>query len=133
MFIESRAAIDIVPAIKELLLKYKPPDVLVMDGEKSFMTGDLTIFYNSNGITPCITATGRSEMNEIVERLHSTLLELYRITKAENPNKPVVELLHMSLHKYNSSIHSATKFTLYEIILPSSRTPDIIEKLFENL
>ena len=133
MHVQSRAAIDIVPALKELLSKYKPPDILVMDGEKSFMTGDLVNYYNGTGITPYITATGRSEMNGTVERLHSTLLELYRITKTENPTKPLIELMHMVLHKYNSSIHTATKFTPYEIILPSPQTPEIIEKVFENL
>lgn len=131
--IDSRAAIDLIPAIKDLLSKYKTPDLLVMDGEKSFMTGDLINFYNLHKIEPYVTATGRSEMNGIVERFHSTLLEIYRITKTENPNIPVEDLVQLSLQKYNSSIHSSTKFTPLEIILPSPRTPEIIEKTYENL
>lgn len=131
--IDSRAAVDIVPAVKEILLKYNPPEILVMDGEKSFMTGDLVNFYNSHHIEPYVTATGRSEMNGIVERFHSTLLEIYRMTKHENPEKSITDLLFLSLHKYNSSIHSSTKHTPYEIILPSPRTPEIIEQVFKNL
>lgn len=53
-----------------------------MDQEKSFMTGELVNFYNTNKITPYIVATCRSEMNGIVERLHLTLLEIYRTSKA---------------------------------------------------
>lgn len=79
-FIESRASIDVTPAVKEILLRYRTPQVLVMDGEKSFMAGELVNFYNTHNITTYITATGRSEMNGQVERFHSTLLELYRIT-----------------------------------------------------
>lgn len=131
--IESRAAIDLTPAIKDILLKYKSPDTLVMDGEKSFMTGELVNFYNTHRITPYVTATGHSEMNGTVERFHSTLLEIYRITKNENPNLPVLDLIQLSIQKYNSSIHSSTKFTPLEIILPSARTPEIIEKVYRNL
>ena len=131
--IPSRAAVDLTPAIKEILLKYQTPQTLVMDGEKSFMTGDLVNFYNLYKITPYVTATGRSEMNGAVERFHSTILEIYRITKTEHPDKPVSELLQISVHKYNSTIHSATKHTPYEIILPSCKTPEIIEKVYKNL
>lgn len=131
--IDSRAAVDLIPAIKDILLKYKTPTTLVMDGEKSFMTGELVNFYNMHKITPYVTATGRSEMNGTVERFHSTLLELYRITKTEQPNIPVPDAIQLSLQKYNSSIHSSTKFTPIEVILPSSRTPEIIEKVYQNL
>lgn len=55
------------------------------------------------------------------------------MTKRENPGKSVTELLFLSLNKYNSSIHSTTKHTPYEIILPSSKTSEIIEKVFKNL
>lgn len=131
--IESRAAIDLTPAIKDILLKYKPPDILVMDGEKSFMTGELVNFYNTHKITTYVTATGRSEMNGTVERFHSTLLEIYRITKTEHSNLSVSDSIQLSLQKYNSSIHSSTKFTPLEIILPSSKTPEIVEKVYRNL
>lgn len=104
-----------------------------MDGEKSFMTGDLVNFYNTYHIEPYVTATGRSEMNGIVERFHSTILEIYRITKHEHPEKSATDLLFLSLNKYNSTIHSTTKYTPNEIILPSPRTPEIIEKVFKNI
>lgn len=133
ILLESRAAVDIAPAVKEVLLRYKLPDILVMDHEKSFMTGDLENFYNQNGITPYIVATGRSEMNGIVERFHSTLQEIYRLTKAENPQKSPTEIVNMSVIKYNSTIHSCTKYTPYEIIIPSSRSSDIIESVYKNL
>ena len=131
--IDSRSSVDVSPAVKELLCKYKTPDVLVMDGEKSFMTGELAMFYNLHKIEPYIIATGRSEMNGIIERFHSTILEIYRITKTENPNFPVIDLLNMALHKYNQTIHSVTKFTPQQIILPSARSPEIIEKTFARL
>ena len=109
--IESRAAVDLIPAVKEVLSKFKFPETLVMDQEKSLMTGKLVNFYNTNQITPYITATGRSEMNGVVERFHSTLLEIYRITKAENPGKRPEQLIEISIIKYNHTIHSSTKYT----------------------
>lgn len=104
-----------------------------MDGEKSFATGELINFYNTHGIQTYITATGRSEMNGIVERFHSTILEIYRITKAENPNTNLHDLLILSLTKYNNTIHSSTKHTPLEVILPSARSPSIINDVHRNL
>lgn len=132
-FIESRAAVDLVPAIKDILLKYQAPKILVMDGEKSFMTGELINFYNQYKIEPYLTATGRSEINGAVERLHSTLLEIYRISKTENPIMSVIDLVNISIHKYNSTIHSSTKHTPYEIIIPSTRSQIITETVYKNL
>lgn len=104
-----------------------------MDGEKSFATGELLNFYNQNNIETYTTATGRSEMNGTVERFHSTILEIYRITKAENPTMTLHDLLILSVNKYNNTIHSATKHTPQEIILPSARSPEIIESVYKNL
>lgn len=131
--IASRAAVDLIPAVKDVLSKFKFPDTLVMDQEKSFMTGELVNFYNTNKITPYIVATGRSEMNGVVERFHSTLLEIYRISKAENPGKPPEQLMEMSVIKYNNTIHSATKYTPFEIVIPSSNSSHIIETVHKNL
>lgn len=115
--VASRAAVDLIPAIKDLLTKYRTPDILVMDGKKSFATGELLNFYNQNNIE----TTGRSEMNGTVERFHSTILEIYRITKAENPTMTLRDLLILSVNKYNNTIHGATKHTPQEIIFPKPR------------
>lgn len=131
--IASRAAIDLIPAIKDILTKYKTPDILVMDGEKSFATGELINFYNLHGIQTFITAIGRSEMNGVVERFHSTILEIYRITKTENPDKNLQDLLILSLNKYNNTIHSSTKHTPMETVLPSAKSPLIIDSVYQNL
>lgn len=72
-------------------------------------------------------------MNGIVERFHSTLQEIYRITKAENPNKKPEQLADMSVIKYSSSIHSCTKHTPLEVIIPSSQSSSIIDTVYINL
>ena len=131
--IPSRAAVDIIPTVKEILARYKFPELLVMDHEKSFMIGELVNFYNANKITPYLVATGRSEMNGVIERFHSTLQEIFRITKAENPSKSMTELIEMSTIKYNSTIHSSTKFTPLEIVIPSSQSSTIIDTVYKNL
>ena len=131
--IESRAAVDLVPAVKKVLTKYKLPETVVMDNEKSFMTGDLVNFFNENKIAPYVVATGRSEMNGVVERFHSTLQEIYRVTKAENPSKKPEQLVEMSVIKYNSSIHSCTQYTPFEVIIPSPQSSNIIKAVYQNL
>lgn len=131
--IESRAAVDLIPAVKDVLSKFKFPETLVMDQEKSFMSGELVHFYNTNKITPYIVATGRSEMNGVVERFHSTILEIYRITKKENLLKSPEQVMEISVVKYNHTIHSSTKYTPYEVVIPSSQSSHIIETVYKNL
>lgn len=131
--ISSRATVDVFPALKEFTLKYRPPEIIVMDGEKSFNSGEILQFLNTFNIKYFVTATGRSEMNGTVERFHSTLLELYRICKTENPLMVPIDLIQLALFKYNNSVHSCTKFTPLEIITPSRNSSSIIEKVAENL
>lgn len=65
-----------------------------------------------------------SSSNSPVERLHSTLTEIYRIIldtrKQQNLPKEHDEILTETLITYNNSIHSATKHTPYELF--SGRT-----------
>uniref|UniRef100_A0AB38Z2N6 RNA-directed DNA polymerase n=1 Tax=Panta errantivirus TaxID=3078412 RepID=A0AB38Z2N6_9VIRU len=133
MKIDSRATVDVFPKLKEAILKHKPPDIIVIDGEKSLNSREITDFFNINGIIPYITATGRSEMNGIVERFHSTLLEIYRISKTEHPHINSLDLVTMSVHKYNHSVHSGTLYTPMEIITPSDDTPVILSKVRINI
>uniref|UniRef100_A0AB38Z1K8 RNA-directed DNA polymerase n=1 Tax=Biju errantivirus TaxID=3078397 RepID=A0AB38Z1K8_9VIRU len=133
VYIPSRAATDIAPVIRELILRHRTPKTLVMDGEKSFMAADLVNFYKKYNITPYITATGRSEMNGIVERFHSTIVEIYRITRSENQFNSVKENIALSVQKYNATIHSSTGYTPLEIITPSQNTVSILDKAHKNL
>lgn len=50
--IDSRAVVDILPALKEIILKHKPPEVIVMDGEKSFNSGNVRDSFNTFNIQP---------------------------------------------------------------------------------
>ena len=133
LLLQSRAAVDVVPAVKQALPKFKLPNLVVMDNEKLFLTGDLVNFFNAHNIVTYIAAVGRSEMNGIVERFHSTIQEIYRITKAENPTKKPNELFEISLIKYNSTIHSCTKYSPNEIIISSSHSSHIINTVYQNL
>lgn len=48
--------------------------------------------------------------------MHSTLIELYRITKKENKTLENKEIIKKILITYNNSIHIPTKYTPYELI-----------------
>lgn len=61
--VKSRATIDVLPIKKEMILKHEPPDIIVMDGEKSFNSGEMLQFFNIYIIRPFVTATCRSDMN----------------------------------------------------------------------
>lgn len=66
-----------------------------------------------------VTSFQQSSSNSPVERLHSTLTEIYRIVldvrKQQKLNSEHDELMSEVLITYNNAIHSATKHTPFEL------------------
>lgn len=71
-----------------------------------------------------LTPHHKSEVNGVVERFHSTILELYRIQKQITPESVVPNLVQTVVEKYNNSIHSATSMTPKEIVFGKTRNTD---------
>lgn len=91
--------------------------------------------YNSNlfndfcqqyNIERHVTSFQQSSSNSLVERLHSTITEVYRIIVEEKKRKKVQidheEVLAEVFITYNNAIHSATKLTPYEIFTGHTHT-----------
>lgn len=66
------------------------------------------------------------DSNSIVERFHSTIIEHLRILKEIYPNED--SLMDYAIIGYNNSIHSATKYTPFELTFghTHSRNPNEI-------
>lgn len=106
--ITERSVINIREKLVKILHYFTAPKILVTDNESSFISPLIKDFLEGLGIKLYLTPSQRSEVNGQVERLHSTLIEIYRCLKTENPELNVQELVYVTVDRYNSTIHSVT-------------------------
>lgn len=108
--LKSRSTEDIKEPLRELLLAFGMPQMVVMDNEKSFSSASI-IFMLENQFRIKIFKIPpySSSANGQIERFHSTLSELMRCLKAEKTHCTFPEILHMAVLEYNNSIHSTIK------------------------
>ena len=84
-------------------------ETLVTDNEKTFCTPSAQLELERLGVKHERTAPNHSRTNGMIERVHSTLTEIIRITKTEI-HAETNEIMPFVVKKYNESIHSVTNF-----------------------
>lgn len=114
--------------IIKVLHYFTVPKILVTDNERSFLSPLIESLIKSLGIKLYLTPVQRSEVNGQVERLHSTIIEIYRCLRVEYPNLSVKELIEVCVDRYNNTIHSTTKKRPCDLFL--NRNVKRITKIF---
>lgn len=122
--IPTRDAINIVNAIRRFIVANGIPRKIVYDQGAEYNSNLFKDFCKQYNIERHVTSFHQSSSNAPVERLHSTLTEVYRIILEEKKKRKVQidheEILTETFITYNNAIHSATKLTPYELF--SGRT-----------
>lgn len=117
--IANRNCINVVKALKHFISQFGIPKKLVYDQGAEFASDMFNKFCTQFNIDLHVTSFQQSSSNCPVERLHSTLTEIYRIVldarKQQKLNTEHDELMPEVLITYNNAIHSATKHTLRTI------------------
>lgn len=131
--LQTRTIVDMKQAISEHIRVFGRPQTFVSDQEPAFTSIDFQGFLNDLGIS--IHYASNSQSNGIVERFHSTIIELYRTLKAKFPNKSMIETMNLLTDIYNNTIHSVTKRKPREIIFPFLNCPNVqeLQEATENL
>lgn len=115
----SRHSICILKCMKNYLSIHGIPKQIVCDQGAEFTANIFQDFCKQYNISLHITSFQQSTSNAPVERLHSTITEIYRIVqqkfKKANVEVDHDDILSEILITYNNSIHSATKLTPYEL------------------
>lgn len=112
---------------------YGTPEAITSDRGTEFNNELVKEFLGMQKIKIHFTTPGHHESNSPVERFHSTLIEHLRILKEKDKTKPVTELIPYAIIAYNSSIHTITKMTPFELTFghTNSRDPfDLIPTTF---
>lgn len=93
--------------ITEHIRQFGRPQTIICDQEPAFISIDFVGFLNDLGIE--IHHASNSNPKGIVERFHSTLIELYRTMKSQHNNLPLNDQLNILTDSYNNTFHIATK------------------------
>lgn len=116
----ARNSLNIVKSIKHFISLHGIPIKLITDQGAEFTANILKDFCNQYNIKLHITSYQQSSSNSPVERLHSTLTEIYRIILQKCKNNRLDldhdDILNETLTTYNNAIHTATKLTPFELL-----------------
>lgn len=104
--LKDRSAISIRSKIIKMVHFFTAPLTLVTDNEKGFLSPIVLNLIKNLGIKLYLTPSHRSEVNGQIERVHSTVLEIYRCLREEYKDLSVKELVYVAVDRYNNTIHS---------------------------
>ena len=104
--IKDRSAITIRSKIIKILHFFTVPLILVTDNERGFLSPIVINLIKNLGVKLYLTPSHRSEVNGQIERVHSTILEIYRCFKADYRDLSVKELVYVAVDRYNNTVHS---------------------------
>ena len=107
---------------KNLISQYGAPKAILTDKGKGFVNNLLSNLSKIFGIKQITTSGYRPQSNGSLERSHAVLMDYVR-AYAENYDD-WDQLLPFAMFAYNTSVHSATKFTPFELVFGKiARTP----------
>lgn len=127
--LESRTIVDMKKAISEHIRLFGRPQTVVCDQEPAFKSIDFVGFLNDLGVDTHYASNSNS--NGIVERFHSTLIELYRTSRHKNANVSLNDQMNILTDVYNNTFHSVIKRRPRELIFNLRNTTDV-EEIAEN-
>lgn len=126
----TRTIIDIKHAFSEHVRHFGRPQTIVCDQEPAFTSIDFVGFLNELGIE--IHFASNSNSNGIVERFHSTLIELYRTLKSKYSELTLNDQMNIITDIYNNTFHSATKRKPRDVIFNTVNTTDVADLIEQS-
>lgn len=127
--LETRTIVDLKRAITEHIRVFGRPEVIVCDQEPGFTSIDFIGFLQNLNIE--IHHASSSNSNGIVERFHSTLIELYRTLNQKYSELDFNDKMNILVDIYNNTIHSTTGYKPRQIIFNYQNRTNA-EEIFQN-
>lgn len=115
-YVTDLSGITVLKKIRHYFSHHNYPKKIVCDEGKEFKNKVFEEYCKLFKIDLHFTTHYNPNSNSPVERLHSTLLEKIRTTKALNKNETPQNLMTNAILIYNQSIHSTTGFTPFSLL-----------------
>lgn len=133
--IKSRSIPDVRAGLIKLISIYTTPKLVICDNEPALKSIEIRGLFQRLNIDVYYTPSNHSETNGIVERFHSTIIEIYRCIKHKYEDLNKKEIFKIAVSLYNKTIHTAHKHKPFEILFghrENETSPLDLEKMFEN-
>lgn len=114
--IPNKSTPEVVRALIKYFSMYGIPKKISSDAGTEFNNELLKEMLSLYKIERHIGTPNNPNSMAIVERFHSTIIEIYRLAKYEQSSLDTASVMTYAIMGYNNTIHSATNFTPYEIV-----------------
>lgn len=114
--IPNRSTPEVVRVLIKYFSTYGLPKKISCDSGTEFNNNLLKELLSMYKIDMHVGTPNNPNSMAIVERFHSTILEIYRLAKYDKSELDAASVMTYAIMAYNNTIHSATNFTPFEII-----------------
>lgn len=114
--IPSRSTPEIVRALIKYFSFYGTPQKISSDPGTEFNNALIKELTDLHKITLHIGTPNNPNSMGLVERFHSTLIEIYRLAKYERKYTDAATVMTYAVMAYNNTIHSTTDLTPFEVV-----------------
>lgn len=114
--ISNRSTPEVVRALIKYFSYYGTPKRISCDPGSEFNNDLLKELMGMYKIELHIGTPHNPNSMAIVERFHSTLIEIYRLARYEQKFTDAASVMTYAVMAYNHTIHSATKLTPFEVV-----------------
>jgi len=127
--LKNKSAPLVAAELQDIILQFGAPEVISSDRGSEFISGDMETLAkrfkielrHSNSYSPWVQGQ--------IERLNGTLKKSIFRWMADNETKKYVEALPFLVHSYNTTKHSTTKFTPYQIMFKREAATSVLDKV----
>lgn len=99
--------------LSEIFAMIGAPKKIIHDGEQSFCSEVIKELFQTYNILDHTTSPQHHKSNSDVERLHSTIQELYRLQRNSDLDRN--QKIYFITHAYNNTTHSTINMTPFEV------------------
>lgn len=126
IFIPNRSTPEVVRALIKYFSMYGIPRKINCDSGAEFNNELMKELLNLYKIELHVGTPNNPNSMAIVERFHSTIIEIYRLAKYEKSDQDAASVMTYAIMAYNNTIHSATSFTPFEMVFGHTDTGNTI-------
>jgi hypothetical protein len=132
IFIPNRSTPEVVRAIIKYFSMYGIPKKINSDSGAEFNNELLKELLNLYKVKLHIGTPNNPTSMAIVERFHSTIIEIYRLAKYDQTEQDACSVMTYAIMAYNNAIHSATSFTPFEVALGHTDSGNMFDIDYEK-
>lgn len=132
ILIENRSTPEVVRALITYFSFYGTPNKISCDPGSEFNNALMKETLDFYKIILHIGTPNNPNSMGIVERFHSTIIEIYRLAKHEQNNLDACSLMTYAITTYNNTIHSVTNLTPFEVVFGHTNSNSTFNVEFEK-